>query len=109
MPTQEYISLINVNVQENKWRTYTLQVIFPAADSIIYSVVCSWGRLNRYRRSLTLTFDSEKEMKKFLESTLKKRWKNGYQIIDRSEDFPESPTLLLIPETDNVAGQMTLF
>ena len=106
MIMQEHISLINVDASQNKWRGYTIQISL-GDDQFV--VVCSWGRLYRYRRNLSMAFEEKKNMEKFIETLLKRRHRSGYQIISMSEKFPHSPTLSLLPVTDNVAGQLKLF
>lgn len=86
-----------------------IQTILPDVSDTIYIMVCSWGRLNGYRRSKTFTFEKKDDMEKCLDVTLKRRCKNGYEVIDKSELFPYSPTLSLLPVTDNIAGQRKLF
>ena len=108
MENYEYISLVCVDPQNNKWRSYAIRVS-TNGQSGIHQLVCAWGRMNRYRRSLTTNFTDEGEMMKFLETTLKRRHRHGYQVIDKSVDFPHAPALDVLPTTDNVAGQMRLF
>lgn len=102
MNQQEYISLVCVDEAENKWRSYTIQV----TDN---EVLCVWGRLNRYNRKLQRQFDDKEEMIKYLVSILKRRNRNGYQVIEKSLEFPELEILKEIPVTDNIAGQLRLF
>jgi len=108
---QEYISLINVEPLKNKWRSYAIQITINSKmeGSYPYKVLCAWGRMNKYQRKLTKNFSEESEMLLFLESLFKRRHRNNYKIISKSEKFPHSPTLLKIPITNNIAGQLRLF
>ena len=102
MSHQEYISLVCVDEAENKWRSYTIQVTEN-------TVLCAWGRLNRYNRKLKRRFNDKAEMMKYLVSVLKRRNRHGYKIIEKSEEFPELEILKDIPVTNNIAGQLRLF
>ena len=44
-----------------------------------------------------------------MQTILKRRYRNGYRVIEQSEGFPELEILKEIPVVDNVAGQMRLF
>ena len=107
MLNQEYISLVSIEPSKNKWRSYAIQVTIKEDKG--YQVLCVWGRMNRYQRKLTKKFVEKPEMLKFLESLFKRRYRNGYQVVTKSESFPHSPTLLKMPKTDNIAGQLQLF
>ncbi len=109
MLNQEYISLVSIEPSKNKWRSYAIQVTTKEDNDDSYQVLCAWGRMNRYQRKLIKNFEAESEMLKFLEALFKRRHKNGYQVVAKSEGFPLSPTLYKIRVTNNIAGQLQLF
>ena len=102
MISREYICLICVDPISNKWRSYAIEVHQN-------KVLCFWGRMNKYRQRLLKTFPNEEQQTHFLQTILKRRYRNGYRVIEQSEGFPELEILKEIPVVDNVAGQMRLF
>jgi predicted DNA-binding WGR domain protein len=99
MTEHTYISLICIDPGENKWRSYTL-CFLPAQktkDLPSLSVYCLWGRMNRRQRVLEKHFDSEEKRMKFIEGILKKRYRHGYQVTAKSDDFPSFSILEDLP------------
>jgi predicted DNA-binding WGR domain protein len=109
MPQTEHISLVNIDSSQNKWRSYSIHIVFPPSGSSIFKVICSWGRMNRHQRTLITEFSTADEMAIFIDSILKRRKRNGYQVIDRSDKFPSSPTLDNLPIAKGISIQMKLF
>ncbi|MEM8529109.1 MAG: WGR domain-containing protein [Bacteroidota bacterium] len=101
-----HLSLICTNIVENKYRAYSIEVRQYKKN---YQVRCAWGRLKSQKRQLLKSFDDQNTMLHFIEQILKRRYRNDYQIIAQSDDFPETPSLKLLPYTDHIAGQLLLF
>ena len=105
---QERLSLLSLNATQNRWRTYTIKITFleqPAS----FCVQTAWGRMNRYQQSRTDVFEDRPTMLKFLDTTLKRRKRHGYKIVDQSQEFPSTPTLLDIPKVKEIQSQLRLF
>ncbi len=105
---QEWLSLLSLDTAQNRWRTYTIKVTFLEQPSS-FCVQTAWGRMNRYQQSKTDVFDDRPTMLKFLETTLKRRKRHGYQIVEKSQEFPTTPTLSDMPKAKEIQGQLRLF
>ena len=108
MLKKEYISLLNLDLSQNKWRMYKIEITFPDQHFPFFVVKLSWGRMNSYHRSQIHSFEEEGKMHRFLEQTLKRRKRHGYRVFEKSDGFPASPTLQEFEFAGDM-GQLLLF
>lgn len=80
-----YLVLQNVNPQENKYRMYLIQ-LKEEQGSFVISL--SRGRKFNLAHHKEEFFDAKPQFLSFLKSTIEKRKRHGYNMVEMSFDFP---------------------
>jgi len=84
----ELANLISIDKPTNRYRTYSIRIARPTLFDANFEVVVGWGRVNKHEKRKELRFTQKSEMEKYVSSILKRRIRNGYQLISKTNEFP---------------------
>ena len=84
----ELANLISIDKLTNRYRTYSIRVARPTLFNADYEVIVGWGRINKNEKRKGLRFTQKSKMEKYVSSILKRRIRNGYQLINKTNEFP---------------------
>lgn len=89
-PSRYGIELEAVDPERNKNRNYFLEFGFdPTADCAPFRVTRMWGRIDTsWSVGKTNRFENMADALKFLEDSINKRRRNGYQVVCSAADHP---------------------
>ena len=106
-----HLILRDIRPAQNRYRVYEIRIGSIILQGQPYSsVILAWGRLGNRKQRKVFLCHSQEELDKLLQQILRTRYRHGYQLADKSLQFP-SYTILdkFPPSTPLLSQQLSLF
>lgn len=103
-----FISLESIKENENRYRKYCISIQTSVETRSKFIVRCSWGRISSEMQGSVTEFSDADDMLDFVGERLRKRHKNGYTIVEKSQGFPYVAGIEMIPKLDREEKQLNL-
>ena len=106
-----YLILRDIRPAQNRYRVYEIRIgSVRMQGQENYSVVLAWGRAGYQKRRQVFLLDSQEKVDRLLKPVLRTRYRHGYQLADKSRNFPHYPILEEFAAADSLPSkQLSLF